>query len=126
MFVMYYLLLPDLTEARKSLDKLWEVNNKQDYLVYDVYYRALETTWLWASGEHETAYSTATRNIKYLRSKKIKQNYDPICLVFAVVQALYQNQKTRKALNAKHLQMLEQLQQGHFAIFARCLVPMHV
>ncbi len=121
MFVMYYLHLPDLAQCRKHLDMLWEANNKQDYLVYEVYYRALETVWLWASNEHETANTAAARHIKYLRSRKIKQNYDPICLVFPYVQALYLHKTTRKELGKKHLGMKAQLNSGYFALFGKIL-----
>ena len=121
-YVMYYLHLPDLANARKYLDVLNDVNNKQEYLVYDIYYRALETTWLWISGEHDTANTAAIRHIKFLRSHKVKQNYDPICLVFPLVQALYKVKLTRAALSKKHLDMQGQLNQGHFAIFGRLLV----
>lgn len=122
LYVKYYLLLPDLPLAKKYLQTLWDVNNKQTYMVYEVYYRALETAWLWASKDYATAYSVAGRHIKYLQSNKIKQNYDPICLVFPYTQALYQAKTTRKPLSPKHLAMQQQLNQSHFAVFGKVLV----
>lgn len=121
LYAMYYLHLPHMEQCRKYVDILWEVNNKQEYLTYEVNYRALETTWLWVNNQHETANIAAARHIKFLRSRKIKQSYDPLCLVFPFVQALYRARITRNPLGLKHLAMKEQLHQGHFAIYGRLL-----